>query len=96
MKINLSPQRRDDSLTVSRLGDVLTINGTPYDFSDLAEGDLLPREATDSPFIVSDVTRIGGQLELTLLLPHGANASEAARFPAPILNPPDGLVELPQ
>jgi hypothetical protein len=96
MKINLSPQRRDDTLTVSKQGDTLTINGTPYDFSDLAEGDLLPKGAVDSPWVVSDITRTGGSLELTLLLPHGKDASEAARFPQPLIDPPDGALELPQ
>lgn len=95
MKINLSPQRRDDTLTVSKQGDTLTINGTEYDFTDLPDGATLPADAVDSEFVIGTVERINGALELTLLLPHGANASEAARFPQPI-TPADGLLELPQ
>ena len=95
MNIKLSPQRRDDSLTLHRNGDILTINSVEYDFSQLEEGDLLPRDAIENPFIISDVERVEGSITLTLLLPHGANASEAARFPQPVVNPPNGNVVLP-
>jgi len=96
MKIKLSPQRRDDSLSVFKQGDVLTINGTDYDFTDLPDGGTLPAEAVDSEFVIGSVNRANGEIELTLLLPHGPNASEAARFPRPILDPADGEVELPK
>jgi len=95
MKINLSPQRRDDQYTLAKQGDTLIINGGVFDFSQLAEGDILPADAIDSEFFAGDVTRTGGQLVLTLLLPHGYPAPEETRFPAPILNPPDGTVVLP-
>jgi hypothetical protein len=95
MLINLSPQRRDDILTISKTGDTLTINGVSYDFSQLPNGATLPREAIDCEFIVSDVNRINGEIELTILLPHGANASHEARFPEPIIKNDDGQVVLP-
>ena len=96
MKINLSPQRRDDTLTITKQGDVLTINGTAYDFSQLPDGGMLPADAVDSEYVIGSVDRVNGELELTLLLPHGADASEAARFPQPIIDPADGEVELPK
>ena len=96
MKIILSPQRRNDTLTITKQGDTLTINGTAYDFSVIPDGATLPKEATDCAWLASDVERIDGVLHLTLLLPHGANASHAARFPQPIINPADGVLELPQ
>jgi len=96
MKINLSPQRRDDTLTVIKQGDTLTINNTTYDFSQLPDGGKLPADAVDSEYIIGSVDRVNGELELTLLLPHSADASEAARFPEPIINPADGEVELPK
>jgi hypothetical protein len=96
MQIKLSPQRRDDTLTVTKQGDTLTINGTAYDFSVVPDGATLPKEATDCAWLASDAERIDGVLHLTLLLPHGANASEAVRFPQPIINPADGVLELPQ
>ena len=96
MKINLSPQRRNDVLTITKQGDTLTINGTDYDFTDLPDGGTLPADAVDCEFVIGSVDRVDGELELTLLLPHGANASEAARFPEPIIDPADGEVELPK
>ena len=96
MNITLSPQRRDEALTVIKSGDTLTINGTAYDFSVVPDGATLPKDATDCDWLASDVERIGGVLHLTLLLPHGADASEAARFPQPIISPADGELELPK
>lgn len=96
MKITLSPQRRDDTLTLIKQGDALNINGTEYDFTELPDGATLPAEAVDSEFVIGNVERINGELEITLILPNGANASEAARFPEPIINPADGELELPQ
>ena len=96
MKIKLSPQRRDEQLTLEKAGDTLTINGTEYDFSQLPDGGTLPADAVDSEYVIGSVDRVNGELELTLLLPHGADASEAARFPQPIIDPADGEVELPK
>ena len=96
MKINLSPQRRDDTLSVTKQGDTLTINGTEYDFANLPDGGTLPADAVDCEFVIGSVDRVDGEIELTLLLPHGPNASEAARFPQPIIDPADGEVELPK
>ena len=96
MKITLSPQRRDDTLEVIKAGDTLTINGVDYDFSVVTEGATLPRDAVDCAWLASDVERIDGVLHLTLILPHGAEASYAARFPTPLLDHADGLLELPQ
>lgn len=96
MKINLSPQRRDDALVVSRTGDILTLNGENFDFSELGEGEVLPRDAVATSWLVSDITRVGGQIELSLILPLGANASEAARFPEALVLTEDGNVELPK
>jgi len=96
MHIILMPQRRDDSLTVSKQGDILTVNGTSYDFSVVTDGATLPASATDCPFLFGNIERIAGVLRLTLLLPTGPNASQAANFPAPIINPANGNLELPQ
>ena len=96
MHITLSPQRRDDTLAISKQGDTLTINGTAFDFSVIPDGATLPASAVDCPFITGDIERINGVLHLTLLLPTGQNASQAANFPVPIINPADGNLELPQ
>ena len=95
MKITLSPTRRDETLTASRDGDTLTLNGEAFDFAPLEEGETLPADAIDSPWIAGDVTRTDGALHITLRLPHGANAPEETRFPEPVIDPPDGEVALP-
>ncbi|RTY64296.1 hypothetical protein [Pseudomonas veronii] len=96
MIIKLSPQRRDDELVVSKRGDVLTINTERFDFREIPEGAVLPASAVDCEFIVGDITRLDGELMLTLLLPCSADASAAATYPADIVNPSDGNVRLPQ
>ena len=95
MKITLSPTRTDTPLIVSRAGDTLTLNGEEFDFGPLGEGETLPADAIDSPWIAGDVTRTDGVLHITLRLPHGANSPEETRFPEPIIDPPDGEVALP-
>lgn len=96
MIIKLKPIRWDAELSVSKAGDALTINGKIFDFSPLQDGQSLPYEAVDCEFVVGTITRQDGTLIVSLLAPHAADASEAARFPADIVNPPDGLVELPK
>ena len=95
MKITLSPMRLNTLLNLERAGDVLILNGETVDFTDLPEGATLPREAVDCEWLVSDVERIDGALHLTLRLPHGPNAPHETRFPAPVIDPPDGPVALP-
>lgn len=96
MNITLSPQRRDDTIVVSKSGDALTINGISYDFSVIPDGATLPASAVDCEYITGNIERIDGVLHLSLILPHGPNSSQEVAFPAPIINPPDGVLELPQ
>ncbi len=95
MRINLSPQRRDGSLTVSVSGDVLTVNGEAFDFSPLPEGATLPYGSIESEWFTGPVARTGGQIEVTLLLPHKSNASSNVNFPEPIVTTGNGPVSLP-
>lgn len=98
MIIKLSPRVCDDAQpAISVSGDVLTIDGTVLDFSPLSEGEALPSEAVDSPWLqqYSEVTRVGGDVCLTLILPICWDAPEASRFPEPIIVDADGPVTLP-
>ena len=95
MLINLSPIRSDQTLEIYKIGDALTINGESFDFSQLPDGATLPNEAIGCEWIVSDVHRVNGEIELTILLPHGADVFESARFPTPITMTTDGQVVLP-
>lgn len=96
IKLILRPQARFDVLAISVAGDVLTLNGMTLDFSQLPDGAMLPRAAIACDWIVGDVQRIAGVLHIPLLLPIAADASEAARFPTPIIVTQDGPVELPR
>lgn len=95
MKITFTPQLRADALSLSLDGDVLTVNGTDYDFGPLSEGGTLPRAAVGCPLLASDVTREGDHIALTLILPHGTDASEEVRFPQPITVTQTGPIPLP-
>jgi hypothetical protein len=95
MKIKLSPTRSDKTLILEKQGDTLIINGEPFDFTLLPEGGVLPQDAIFSEDIVSDVERINGEVNLTILFPHGTNATHEQRFPEPITVTEDGEVELP-
>jgi hypothetical protein len=96
MRLQLSPVFfLGQALTVYKQGDSLTINGLTLDFTQLPEGATLPAAATGTEWIVSPVERIGGDLVLTLLLPIPDEADQAARYPADIVTPADGLVVLP-
>lgn len=92
MTINLSPQRRDDGLAVSVAGEVLTINGDAVDLSGVTEGAFVD---PGNDWIVGDVTRTSGDLILTLIIPHGADAEAGTLFPAQIVDPANGSLTLP-
>ena len=96
MHITLNPQRRDGAIAVSKSGDTLTVNGIAYDFSVIPDGATLPASAIDCEFITGNVERINGVLHISLILPHGPNPPQAVAFPEPLINPPDGVLELPQ
>lgn len=96
MKITLSPTRSDARLVVAKRGDVLTINGEAFDLSVIPEGATLPASAVATPWLVGPIHRQGGELELTLILPHGPKPTQAQAFPEPLLDPPDGLLDLPR
>ncbi len=95
MRITLSPVRLDETLTASLAGDVLTLNGETFDFAQLPEGGTLPAEAIASDWITGPVSRINGELHLTLRLPHGPSPSRAVAFPEPINVTEDGPIPLP-
>lgn len=96
MKITLYPVRRDSQLTVGKQGETITINGIAYDFSVIPDGATLPASAVDCEYITGNIERINGVLQISLIIPHGPNPSQAVAFPEPLINPADGVLELPQ
>ncbi|MBA8846279.1 hypothetical protein FHW02_004369 [Ochrobactrum sp. RH1CCR137] len=96
MRIFLSPQRSDTELTLSAHGDVLIINGDALDFSDLPDGGEYPPEAIDNPFVVGTVTRVNGEIQITVLMPYSnPNPPQTVSFPAPIVVSKNGPIDLP-
>ncbi|WP_353231859.1 hypothetical protein [Pseudomonas helleri] len=96
MKIFMSPQRRDDTVSYQRSGDVIIVNGEAFDFSKVEEGDVLPREAIKSEWFSGRVTRVNGELELNLILPNPWNYSQAQAFPSLMRITKNGLLDLPK
>lgn len=94
MQISFSPQRRDDAIIASKVGDILTVNGESFDFSSLPDGATIPDVPCE--FIAGSVDRIDGEIHLTLILPHGPNPSQAVAFPEPITVTEDGPIAIPQ
>jgi hypothetical protein len=95
MEITLSPTRGNTPITLEKQGDALIVNGETFDFAFLAEGDTLPRGAVSGDWLASDVTRTGGELALTVVLPYGRNAPHGTRFPAVIAATQDGAITMP-
>ncbi|MEO4000303.1 hypothetical protein [Mesorhizobium sp. CAU 1732] len=93
MHITLNPQRRDDILSVEVTGKSILINGELFDFSTLNDGDMV--QDVPCELIVGMVECVDGDIHLSLILPHGANPSQAVAFPAPIVVTADGPVDLP-
>jgi hypothetical protein len=100
MRITLIPQRGlpgQSTPAVTKAGDKLTIVSEEFDFSSLPEGADLPGEAVPCQWIHDGypVTRIDGEIHLTMLLWHGPNPETWQIDPAPLIDVPDGPVDLP-
>lgn len=95
MHITFIPQRRSDTVSVAKSGDVLTIGGKSFDFTSLPDGATIPTGVVPSDWITGPVEREDGNLRLSLILPHGANPSQEVAFPAPLIDPPDGELTFP-
>lgn len=98
MRISFSPQR---PVTPPRLpviiktGDILTVNGASFDFSNLPDGGEMSAEDVPCDWIVGSVRRVSGDLRVTLLLPVGPTPSAAVAFPDDLIDPPDGPIVMP-
>lgn len=95
MKIHWSPIRMDGTYSLEKVGESLVLNGEVFDFALLPDGATLPAEAIDSIYFNGPVDRVAGELIVRLMLPNGANASHAARFPE-VQSVGDGVVEMPK
>lgn len=92
LTIRFAPVRRDGTLDLERQGSLLIANGESYDLAALAAAE------EDSPgegWVPSVRVTEDGGLEALVLLPHGAEAPETQRFPAPVTVTTDGPVPVP-
>ena len=100
MKIILSAQRSDKTVTYAVDGDTFKINGEPHDLS----GDWVKLEpdAEGEPLEPTGNLRAGerdpetGEITLTVRAPHGPNAPESEKFPEPIELKDGETVEFPR
>jgi len=95
MHIAFSPQQRTSRLSLHKTGDALTINGEVFDFSVVPDGATLPEKAISSDWFVGPVERIGGELHISVVLPHGPTPSQSVAFPHPITVNEDGPIAVP-
>ena len=87
MQITLSPQYRDgaEQMTLTRTGDVLSIDGTDCDLT----------APDDCPWLAEPPVHQDGTWRVALVFPVGPRAPHEALFPAPITVEGDGPVALP-
>lgn len=92
MKIKFNPQRRDDELLLRVEGEIVTVNYISYDLSVIPEGATLPADAIYGEMLSGDISRINGELEIVVTLPHKADAPTAITFPQDAVITEDGVV----
>ena len=89
MKLKLSPQRSDKTVTYKRDGDNFIVNDNePIDLS----GDWVKLEADNEESTLEPTGYLlsggrdpeTGEITLTVRCPHGPNAPESERFPEPV------------
>jgi len=67
MKLTLIPQWGRDAAFVFVAGDVLTINGHEFDFTDLADGDSVDMPIVPEHLFLNPVSRLGGVVQVTII-----------------------------
>lgn len=95
LNIYFVPQRLDEVVKYVKRGDSVYVNGVEFDFSQLKENELLPRESIDSEWFCGDVFRDSTGLNIHLKLPNPINYSEEQAFPKPLINVEDGEIFQP-
>lgn len=91
LKINWSPVRVDKEQRVVQWNapTTLVVDGQSFDLSLMEDGDIVEHE------VLLQASRTGNDYEVTLMLPHGANAPESTRFPVPSMVSVYGNVDVP-
>lgn len=100
MRVSFSPMRTDDFLVVVKTGEAFRINGRLFDFSALPDGAHISAGAIRvdgvvSPWFSKNVSRRGGQLDITFVTPNGPQPEQHIAFPEAVTDPPDGRLTIP-
>lgn len=97
MRIKLSPARMDGTLSLQRMGAAsLRINGDTLDLSSVPDGATIEDAGGLHPMLAGNIEMTDDGPEITVILPLGPNPSQAQCFPADIVDPPLGIIALPQ
>ena len=95
MHLTLSPQfglPDQPETTIHVAGDIITIDGTPYDLSPVPEGG--EATAEDSPF-VGKITRVGGIIHCTVLAQLGDTAADDQPDSPWVIENAEGDIKIP-
>ena len=95
MHLTLSPQQglpSQPETTIHVAGDIITIDGTPYDLSPVPEGG--EATAEDSPFI-GTITRADGVIHATVLVQLGDTAASDQPDSPWVIEDASGVVGIP-
>lgn len=98
MRINLSPVAVNEAppLSLAVKGDLLIVNGATYELSELiARSAYTDENGQDIESTLPAEIISASEGSVTVRFPYVTPASEAVRFPAAIIDPPDGEVQLP-
>lgn len=87
--ISLSPIQGAAHLKLQRTGDAFFINGEVFDFSQIQDGDRLPRDGVKCAALLSDVMRVNGDISMTLVAGYDGPGTQDERFPQPISDAPE-------
>ena len=96
MNINIITSITTERASFEKRGDSLIINGDEFDFSPLLEGERIPMHAIQSDFMAGAVERHNGVLIIPIRLPVSESLASMIGIPGPILDAPDGPLDLPK
>lgn len=96
MKIILYPQVSNETLNIVKNDDILIINDQEFDFSSLPDGYQINTKDIGCNFIIGDVKRENGEILIGIRIPISIDSPESSCFPEPLINPPNGELELPK
>ena len=98
MKIKFTPVRMGEQLTASVVdADKIILNGEELDFTPLFDGETIESSDVGNKWVSGTVSRIDGELHITLVVPHGPNAPYETRFPSTeYMTVESGAVDVPE